>query len=334
MAIKPKRLDGLTDDDLSSNEDGLPDIGGIDLSDRGIPKTVQLSDDADDSDDVDEPDDDDDDSDDDDDLSVVGDDDDGDDDGDDDLGVGIKPRRFDKSAKGRISDLTSDVNQAGEVIQTLSTQIESLTASVSSMHKKEFDNALVGLDADVVQTKKDLVKAKRDDDAEGEVELQERLSDLKALQTQFHAQRANAEKNAGQPAARPTGMQTPEGKSWMGKNGHWFRQAGFKRETALAYAIDAELTEEGMTPQTRGYYKELSKRLKEALGKPPKNSSSRKSGQSPVNGTKPKNGTKNKNPRKHTFDQDEIDIAKGLGFAGNPELMKTYAKNLRRQQAT
>ena len=54
----------------------------------------------------------------------------------------------------------------------------------------------------------------------------------------------------------------PLATEWVKENSTWFNKPGFRKETAMAYGIDAELTEEGWDVHDPGYYDEMNKRLK------------------------------------------------------------------------
>ena len=54
----------------------------------------------------------------------------------------------------------------------------------------------------------------------------------------------------------------PLATEWVKENSAWFNKPGYRKETAMAYGIDAELTEEGWDVHDPGYYDEMTKRLK------------------------------------------------------------------------
>ena len=56
----------------------------------------------------------------------------------------------------------------------------------------------------------------------------------------------------------------PLATEWVKENSKWFNKPGYRKETAMAYGIDAELTEEGWDVHDPGYYDEMTKRLKES----------------------------------------------------------------------
>ena len=58
----------------------------------------------------------------------------------------------------------------------------------------------------------------------------------------------------------------PLAADWVKENSQWFNKPGFRKETAMAYGIDAELTEEGWDVNDPDYYSEMDKRLKDQKG--------------------------------------------------------------------
>ena len=64
------------------------------------------------------------------------------------------------------------------------------------------------------------------------------------------------------PAEKTEKKAPPLATEWVKENSTWFNKPGYRKETAMAYGIDAELTEEGWDVHDPGYYDEMTKRLK------------------------------------------------------------------------
>ncbi len=131
----------------------------------------------------------------------------------------------------------------------------------------------------------------------------------------------------------------PLAADWVKDNREWFNKPGFRKETAMAYGIDAELTEEGWDVNDPGYYDEMDKRLKASglayFTKSEENTTQTEKNvvqknnrvQSPVAGVSRKK-TSDSNRVKLT--QDDLATARNFGIDINDEAaLKRFAKEVK-----
>jgi len=131
----------------------------------------------------------------------------------------------------------------------------------------------------------------------------------------------------------------PLARDWVKSNSQWFNKPGFRKETAMAYGIDAELTEEGWDVNDPGYYDEMDKRLKASglnyFNKSDENTSQNEKNvvqknnrvQSPVAGVSRKKATDSNRVK---LTQDDLDTARNFGIDINDEAaLKRFAKEVK-----
>jgi hypothetical protein len=111
----------------------------------------------------------------------------------------------------------------------------------------------------------------------------------------------------------------PLARDWVKGNSEWFNKPGYRKETAMAYGIDAELTEEGWDVNDPGYYYEMDKRLKESGLK-----YFNKSGENTSNDDKASDSNRVK------LTQDDLNTARNFGIDINDEVaLKRFAKEVK-----
>ena len=90
-----------------------------------------------------------------------------------------------------------------------------------------------------------------------QVKLYEQMSDIRAQMTKIDDTKIEEPKKDKKDVKTP-----PLAADWVKENSQWFNKPGYRKETAMAYGIDAELTEEGWDVNDPEYYSEMDKRLK------------------------------------------------------------------------
>jgi len=131
----------------------------------------------------------------------------------------------------------------------------------------------------------------------------------------------------------------PLATEWVKENSTWFNKPGYRKETAMAYGIDAELTEEGWDVHDPGYYDEMTKRLKSSglsyFNKSEENTSKAAENvvqknnrvQSPVAGVSRKTGTSGNRVK---LTSDDLSTAKTFGIDISDEVaLKRFAKEVK-----
>jgi hypothetical protein len=131
----------------------------------------------------------------------------------------------------------------------------------------------------------------------------------------------------------------PLAADWVKENSQWFNKPGYRKETAMAYGIDAELTEEGWDASDPEYYDEMTRRLKSSnlphFSKSEESSSQTDKNvvqkanrvQSPVAGVSRKKGIDSNRVK---LTSDDLDTARKFGIDINDEAaLKRFAKEVK-----
>ena len=167
-----------------------------------------------------------------------------------------------------------------------------------------------------------------------QVKLYEQMSDIRAQMTKIDDTKIEEPSKSKKPAKTP-----PLAADWVKENSQWFNKPGYRKETAMAYGIDAELTEEGWDVNDPDYYTEMDKRLKESklpfFVKDEESSSQSSKNvvqknnrvQSPVAGVSRKKVTDSNRVK---LTSDDLDTARNFGIDINDEAaLKRFAKEVK-----
>ena len=167
-----------------------------------------------------------------------------------------------------------------------------------------------------------------------QVKLYEQMSDIRAQMVKIDDTKIEEPSKNKKPAKTP-----PLAADWVKENSQWFNKPGYRKETAMAYGIDAELTEEGWDVNDPDYYTEMDKRLKESklpfFVKDEESSSQSSKNvvqknnrvQSPVAGVSRKKVTDSNRVK---LTSDDLDTARNFGIDINDEAaLKRFAKEVK-----
>ena len=132
-----------------------------------------------------------------------------------------------------------------------------LEQRLATLEKKTFDIASKSLKNNYTTVSAELKSAIEEGNTDKQVELYEKMADIRGQMTKTE------ELSSEVPKVEKKQPQTPPlAADWVKDNRDWFNKPGFRKETAMAYGIDAELTEEGWDVNDPEYYTEMDKRLK------------------------------------------------------------------------
>ena len=167
-----------------------------------------------------------------------------------------------------------------------------------------------------------------------QVKLYEQMSDIRAQMVKIDDTKIEEPSKNKKPAKTP-----PLAADWVKENSQWFNKPGYRKETAMAYGIDAELTEEGWDVNDPDYYSEMDKRLKasklpffvkdeESSSQSSKNVVQKNNRvQSPVAGVSRKKVTDSNRVK---LTSDDLDTARNFGIDINDEAaLKRFAKEVK-----
>jgi len=210
-----------------------------------------------------------------------------------------------------------------------------LEQRLSELEKKTYEVAGKSLSNQYKSVSADLKSAIEEGNTDKQIELYEKMADL----------RGQMQKTSEYAAEQPKKIEKkdkespPLAKDWVKENSKWFNKPGYRKETAMAYGIDAELTEEGWDVNDPDYYEEMDRRLKASglkyFTKSDENTSNDDQNvvqkanrvQSPVAGVSRKK-TSNSNRVKLTA--DDLATAKNFGIDINDEAaLKRFAKEVK-----
>jgi len=206
---------------------------------------------------------------------------------------------------------------------------------MSKMERKTYDIANKSLGNQLSSVSNELKQAIEEGNTDKQVKLYESMAEIRSQMTKTEDYAARVPK----PAEKTDKKAPPLATEWVKENSTWFNKPGYRKETAMAYGIDAELTEEGWDVHDPGYYDEMTKRLK-ASGLPYFNKSEENTSkteqnvvqknnrvQSPVAGVSRKKGTSNNRVK---LTSDDLATAKNFGININDEAaLKRFAKEVK-----
>ena len=209
-----------------------------------------------------------------------------------------------------------------------------LEQRLAELEKKTFDLAGKSLKNNYSSVSAELKTAIEEGNTEKQVELYEKMADIRGQMSKTEELSASVPKVEKKQAETP-----PLAADWVKENREWFNKPGFRKETAMAYGIDAELTEEGWDVNDPDYYIEMDKRLKasglkyfnnvsEDTVQTDKNVVQKNNRvQSPVAGVSRKKGTDSNRVK---LTQDDIRTAQTFGIDINDEAaLKRFAKEVK-----
>ena len=214
-------------------------------------------------------------------------------------------------------------------------RITELEEKLSNLETKTFDIANKSLSNQYKSVSAELKSAIEEGNTDKQVDLYEKMADLRGQmqKTEEYA------KEKPQSTDKKEAKAPPLARDWVQSNSTWFNKPGYRKETAMAYGIDAELTEEGWDVNDPEYYSEMDKRLKTSglkhFSKDEENTSQTDKNvvqknnrvQSPVAGVSRKK-TGDSNRVKLT--QDDLATARNFGIDINDEAaLKRFAKEVK-----
>ena len=202
------------------------------------------------------------------------------------------------------------------------------------MEKKTLDLASKSLSSQYSQVSQKLKQAIEEGNTDEQIKLYENMADIRNQMNKTQEYASEIPKKADARKQVP-----PLAADWVKENSTWFNKPGYRKETAMAYGIDAELTEEGWDVNDPEYYNEMTKRLKSSslphFSKSEESSSQTDKNvvqkanrvQSPVAGVSRKKGTDSNRVK---LTSEDLDTARKFGIDINDEAaLKRFAKEVK-----
>jgi len=213
-------------------------------------------------------------------------------------------------------------------------RIAELEDRLSSMERKTIDIASKSLTNQYSSISQKLKQAIEEGNTEEQIKLYESMADIRSQMNKTQEYASELPKKSETKKTVP-----PLASDWVKENSQWFNKPGYRKETAMAYGIDAELTEEGWDASDPEYYDEMTRRLKSSnlphFSKSEESSSQTDKNvvqkanrvQSPVAGVSRKKGIDSNRVK---LTSDDLDTARKFGIDINDEAaLKRFAKEVK-----
>ena len=210
-----------------------------------------------------------------------------------------------------------------------------LEEKLAMMEKRTYDIANKSLGNQLSSVSTRLKSAIEEGNTDEQVKLYESMAEIRSQMTKTEDYAARVPEKTVKAERKAPPLAT----EWVKENSTWFNKPGYRKETAMAYGIDAELTEEGWDVHDPGYYDEMSKRLKSSglnyFSKSEENTSKDTENvvqktnrvQSPVAGVSRKKGTSGNRVK---LTSDDLSTAKTFGIDISDEVaLKRFAKEVK-----
>lgn len=213
-------------------------------------------------------------------------------------------------------------------------RIAELEDRLSSMERKTIDIANKSLTNQYSSISQKLKQAIEEGNTEEQIKLYESMADIRSQMNKTQEYASELPKKSETKKTVP-----PLAADWVKENSQWFNKPGYRKETAMAYGIDAELTEEGWDASDPEYYDEMNKRLKasnlpyfskseDSASQNDKNVVQKANRvQSPVAGVSRKKGIDSNRVK---LTSEDLDTARKFGIDINDEAaLKRFAKEVK-----
>ena len=213
-------------------------------------------------------------------------------------------------------------------------RIAELEDRLATMEKKTIDIASKSLSNQYSSISQKLKQAIEEGNTEEQIKLYESMADIRSQMNKTQEYASEIPKKTDPKKPIP-----PLASDWVKENSNWFNKPGYRKETAMAYGIDAELTEEGWDVNDPEYYNEMTRRLKasnlpyfskseESASQTDKNVVQKANRvQSPVAGVSRKKGADSNRVK---LTSEDLDTARKFGIDINDEAaLKRFAKEVK-----
>ena len=237
----------------------------------------------------------------------------------------------------RIDELTAGRHQAERREAAATEELMNLRSRLDKVESGADENRIGEFQERVQQVREGLKKASEEGDTDAQVELTERLADMKAasriheMQQRYREYRKKGAEAAVREGAANAGQEAhiPKlAKKWLSRN-KWFNGEGTEAETAFARSIDNQVDADGFDQETPEYYEELDKRLQRVF---PKLYSAAKERKRSKPATIQSGGSRGKGIKSSDgrirFTKEQFQTARDLGLTTKEDLL-AYAKEIR-----
>ena len=227
----------------------------------------------------------------------------------------------------RINKLTAQRRE--EERSRLSTELENkeLKERLSRLENNSNQQRIDSFKHEYESVKARLYDAAEEGNTSLQVELTEKIADMRAAARIADSQRQSAPAGQETPQYQQEENQPPkEALKWWNNN-RWFNSKDHSGESAFARAVDAELEGEGFDKEDPEYYKELDNRLQKRFPELYTNSKKPSTVPSPHKGRSNVRGSSSQKDGRIRLTKVQLDMARSLGI--NTEAgLREYAKEI------
>lgn len=229
------------------------------------------------------------------------------------------------SAQERIDQLTREKHEERRLREEVEGKLEEVSSRLNNLEKGHEKTSVEEFKKDYESTRAKLAKAIEDGDTEGQIVLNEKLSDMRTA-----ARMAQTRKPVEEAPRTPAGTPPAKALAWWRKN-PWFNTNTYAKETDIARSIDRQLEAEGFDKNSDDYYNELDNRLQEEFPELYSKKRTTKTDVAPGNSGKSEVG-KSKGGRVR-MTQSQVSAAQQLGLdLSDPDVRKAYLAELQSQR--
>lgn len=227
----------------------------------------------------------------------------------------------------RIDQLTRNNREAARRAEAAESQAQALAERLDALESTANKGSMESFNNTYAQVKKALTRAFEEGDTNQQVELTEKMADMRAAARMMQQQPAQQRQQAP-PAAQRQPPAPPLAMEWWQRN-KWFNKAESARETNMARSIDLELEAEGFDKDDPEYYDELDSRLQKVfpgLNKKEKPKSTTRKRSPSAQSTRQTASTRSRKDGRLVFTRSELEMAKSLGLTTKEELTEYHSE--------
>jgi len=169
----------------------------------------------------------------------------------------------------RIDKLTYQRHEAERREAASNEALATMQGRLEKLEQGDHQQTADKFKSEYANTRKQLAEAIEDGNTESQVELNEKLSDMRFAARAAQQVSKQKEQQPQEQAQQPQEQTPAQALAWYEGNKTWFNREGYEHQTAYARSVDVQLDIKGFDKDTPEYYAELNTELKKAFPKLP-----------------------------------------------------------------